>query len=310
MKLVAVIPCYNVANHIEKVIDDVLPFVTKIICVNDCSTDSTLSILQQCQEKMGEKMVLIEHKINLGVGGAMKTGFKKAIELDAAIVVKLDGDGQMDVNFIPKLTEPLVRQAADFTKGNRFNDLKALKQMPAIRRIGNIGMSFLIKAASGYWHIFDPANGFIAIKSSLLRQIDIDKLSNRYYFESSLLCEIGLAKASVADVAMPAIYGDEKSNLSIKRVLFEFPPKIFRSYWRRIILSYYLYDFSIASVYLLLGALLFFSGLVFGIIKWIYYSKINEAAPTGTVMVATLLIVLGFQLLISFLNYDIEKNRK
>jgi glycosyltransferase involved in cell wall biosynthesis len=304
MIIAVVIPCHNVSRHIKDVIDGLPSEVTWIIAVNDRSEDQTERVLVELQRE-NKKIILINHEINQGVGGAMISGYKKSLELNSDIIIKMDGDDQMDPTYIKALIKPLLEDKADFTKGNRFRDLTALRKMPLIRRFGNLGLSFMIKAASGYWNIFDPNNGFIAIKNETLKALDLDKLHKRYFFESSMLIRLYRVNAVVQDVPMKAKYGDEKSGLSITRTLFEFPFKLFVAFLKRIILKYFLYDFNIASIYLITGSPLFLFGLYYGITNFLKYSRSNIGAPTGTVVIPTLLIILGFQLLLSAVSYDI-----
>ena len=309
MKIAIVIPCYNVASHIEDVIRHVPADIEWIITVNDCSKDETEAILKKLQLE-NTKLLYLHHEKNKGVGGAMLTGYQRALELGADIIVKIDGDGQMDMSNIAALIQPLLLDKADFTKGNRFRDLKALRSMPLVRRIGNLGLGFLIKAASGYWNIFDPSNGFTAVKNETLANVDFTKIHNRYFFESSMLIELYHANAVVHDVPMKARYGDEISGLSITRTLFEFPYKLLIAFLRRIVLKYFLFEFNIASLYILFGFPLFILGTVYGVINFIKYASHNAAAPTGTVVIPTLLIILGFQLLLSAVSYDITNYPK
>ncbi len=304
MTITVVIPCYNVAAHIEEVINNLPSSVTWIIVVNDCSKDDTGKKLGELLEK-NRKLIVINHEVNQGVGGAMLTGFKKSIELNSDITIKMDGDNQMDSSYIPELIKPILENKADYAKGNRFRDLKALKQMPVIRRIGNLGLSFCIKAASGYWNIFDPNNGFIAINNNILRTLNIHKIHKRYFFESSMLIELYHADAVIQEIPMKAKYGNEVSHLSLTRTLLGFPPKLVKAFIRRIILKYFLFDFNIASVYILFGLPLFLAGMIYGIINFLKYTSSHVPAPTGTVVIPTLLIILGFQLLLSAANYDI-----
>ncbi len=309
MNISVVIPCYNVAQHIEEVIRKLPSEIAYIIAVNDCSKDDTENILLSLQ-KENKKLIYIKHEVNEGVGGAMLTGYKRSLELNADITVKIDGDGQMDVSYMEGLIKPLIEDKADFTKGNRFRDLNALRKMPIVRRFGNLGLSFLIKAASGYWNIYDPSNGFIAIKNETLKNINLKKIHKRYFFESSILIELYHANAVVQDISMKARYGDESSGLSITRTLFEFPPKLFIAFIKRIVLKYFLFEFNIASLYMLFGAPLFFAGAIYGIVNFVRYGSSHIPAPTGTVVIPTLLIILGFQLLLSAVNYDITNYPK
>lgn len=304
-----VIPCYKVEAHIEGVVSHLPALIDHIILVNDCSPDATQSVLEKIAAG-NPKVHVVTHSVNQGVGGAMISGYRKSLELGAAVTIKMDGDGQMDPGHIPKLIQPLLDGRADFTKGNRFRDFKALQAMPAVRRIGNLGLSFMTKAASGYWNIFDPTNGYTAINKELLSAIDFNNLSKRYYFETSLIAELYLRSAVIIDVPMKANYGGEVSGLSSAKSLFEFPPRLFVTFLRRILLKYFLYDFNIGSLYLLTGVPLFLYGLIFGLIKFKEYAEVGIGAPTGTVILPTLLIILGFQLLLAGLAFDINNYPK
>lgn len=308
-KIAVVIPCYKVENHIKEVINELPEFISLIIVINDCSPDNTGNIIEEILDS-NPRLTYIKHEKNQGVGGAMITGFKKAIDLGVDIVVKMDGDGQMDIKYLPQFIEPLIDDRADMTKGNRFRNVHTIKKMPFVRRIGNIGLSFLTKASSGYWNIFDPTNGYLAIKTSVLKNIDFDSLHKRYFFESSLLNEMYFTEAVVKDIPMDAKYADEVSNLSITKVLFEFPPKIIKAIFKRIFYKYFFNDFNIGSIYLLLGIPIFAFGSWYGLVNYIKYTKLNQVAPTGTVVIPTLLITLGFQLLLSFINFDVSNYPK
>jgi dolichol-phosphate mannosyltransferase len=236
----------------------------------------------------------------------MLTGYHKALEMGAQVLVKIDGDGQMDMEQLPQLLTPLVEGRADYAKGNRFRDFKSLQKMPLIRRIGNLGLGFLSKAATGYWNMFDPTNGFIAIRSAVLAQLPLDKIDRTYYFETSMLANLYLLGAVVKDVPMPARYRGETSSLLIGRILFEFPLKLIATLIRRLVLKNFIYDFSMASIYFLTGLPLLLFGLVFGIYKWIHYASIQIPAPTGTVILPTLSVLLGIQFLLSAIEIDLR----
>jgi glycosyltransferase involved in cell wall biosynthesis len=308
-RIAAVIPTYCVERDIQTVLEGLPTFIKHIIVVDDASPDSSADLVAASAKK-DRRIILICHRQNEGVGGAMITGFKKALELGAAIVVKIDGDGQMDPAYIPNLLTPLLHGKADYSKGNRFRDLQSLRNMPLIRRIGNMGLSFMTKAATGYWNLFDPANGYFAIRAEVLAQLPFDRIDKRYFFETSMLANLYLLGAYVLDVPIPARYGSEKSNLSIRRVLFEFPFKLISTLFRRLALKYYIYDFSMTSVYLLAGLPLLLFGLIFGSVKWIQYASRNIPAPTGTVMLPTLSVLLGIQILLSAIEIDLQSTPK
>ena len=304
-KIAVVIPYFNASKEIVRVISKLPDYLHSIIIVDD---QSPAPLPKEEIEKLinpKTKVSFLQNEVNLGVGGATKRGFKEALKIGSHLIIKIDADDQMDLKYLPDLLNPLLLNKCDVTKGNRFKDLKALRSMPIVRRIGNLGLSFLIKAATGYWHNFDPTNGFLALRAEVLKKLDFSKLSNRYYFETSLLAQLYFEKANINDIPMPAIYGDEKSNMKIWKMPFVFGARLTNTFVKRIIKEYFLYDFNIGSVYLLFGFPLFMFGLIFGIWEWIYYAKINTFAPTGTIMIITLSIILGFQLILQAIQYDI-----
>ncbi len=307
--IAVVIPSFRVEMEIEKVILSLPSYLQYIIVVDDASPDRTGNIVKRLMYD-DTRLVLIQHTSNQGVGGAMVSGFRKALDLGAQIVVKMDGDGQMDPSYIPALILPLILGKADYTKGNRFRDFQMLNQMPMIRRLGNIGLSFLAKVATGYWSCFDPTNGFLAIRAEVLAKLPLDRIDCTYFFETSMLSHLYLLDAYVCDVPIPARYQGEMSNMSIHRVLFNFPIKLLKTFLRRIILKYYLYDFSMISIYLLTGLPLLFFGLIFGVFKWIQYFERGIPAPTGTVVLPTISVIVGIQILLAAIENDFRSTPK
>lgn len=301
--IVVVIPMYRVELFIQEVIKSIPPWISHIILVNDASPDDTI---ERVSEIIDHRITLISHTVNQGVGGAVISGFRKALELGATVIVKMDGDGQMSAEYLEPLLEPILLGAADFTKGNRFETRENIEKMPIIRRWGNIGLSFITKAASGYWNIFDPTNGYFSVDVDTLKRIKLNKLHSRYFFESSLLCELNRCRSVVEDVAMPSKYGDNSSSLSISRTLLEFPFLLLKALLKRILQQYFILDFSLGSLYLIVGLFLCLFGGLWGLGWWIHSIITNIVTTTGTVMIAVLPIVLGFQLLIQFTAFDIQ----
>lgn len=304
-EIAAVIPAYRVEAEIRAVLRGLPAYIRHVIVVDDASPDRTAALVR-ASAKRDHRILLVQHDRNRGVGGAMATGFRRALDLGAQIIVKVDGDGQMDISCLEDLLTPLIHGRADYVKGNRFRDFTALRQMPAIRRIGNMGLGFLAKAATGYWNLFDPTNGFLAIRSEVLSQLPLEQIDPGYYFETSMLANLYLLGAVVLDIPMPARYQGEVSSLLIHRVLFEFPPKLLGTLVRRTLLKNFIYDFTMGSIYLLTGLPLLLFGLVFGIYKWIQYAGLGIAAPTGTVILPTLSVLLGIQLLLSAIEIDLR----
>ena len=301
----AVIPCYRVESEIQSVLQAIPVYIKHIVVVDDASPDSTADRVSAAAQR-DERILLVRHAANRGVGGAMITGYRKALELGAQVIVKIDGDGQMDMAHLTRLLEPLIDGRADYTKGNRFRDFHSLQRMPFVRRIGNMALAFLAKAATGYWHMFDPTNGFNAVRAEVLAQLPLEDIDRTYYFETSMLANLYLIGAVVKDIPMPARYQGEISNLLVHRILFQFPPRLMATFLRRLVLKNFIYDFSMASVYLLAGLPLLIFGLGFGMYKWIQYASAGIPAPTGTVMLPTLSVLLGIQLLLSAVEIDLR----
>jgi len=247
---------------------------------------------------------VLRHSRNAGVGAAMVTGYREALARGASIVVKIDGDGQMDPEQLPGLLAPLLRGEADYTKGNRFFDLAVVDRMPARRLFGNAILSFMNKASSGYWTVFDPTNGYTAIHAAALRRLPLDKLSPRYFFETDMLFRLNTIGAVVEDVPMEARYGDETSNLRIARVIGPFLAGHARNLGKRIVYNYFLRDFSVASLQLVAGVTLLMFGMIHGSYHWWQALQTGIANPVGTVIISALSLLAGLQLLLAFLAYD------
>lgn len=306
--LVVVIPAYRCARQITDVLRSIPPWITHIIVVDDASPDN---LAEEVAGVPDTRIHYLRHQQNQGVGGAMLTGFNHALTLGADVIIKMDGDGQMDARYLPALVAPIVAGQADFAKGNRFLHLNDLVgQMPKLRLIGNFGLTFLTKLASGYWHIFDPNNSFIAIHREALALLNTNNIHPRYFFESSLLIELNKIRAVAVDVPMPARYRDEISSLSITRSLFDFPFNLMKGLVKRIFRQYFLYDFTAVSLFLILSFGLMLFGGLWGGYHW-YLSIITDTpATTGTVMLAVLPVILGFQLLVQAVVLDIQNRPK
>ena len=307
-KICVIIPCYKVKKHLKKVVESCPAYIDKIFVIDDCCPEGSGAYILQVSND--QRIEVITHNTNLGVGGAMRTGYIAAMSQHYDIAVKIDGDGQMDSSKIEELTLPILDMEADYTKGNRFFEIEAVQQMPKIRIIGNLGLSFMTKFSTGLWHIFDPNNGFTAIRGSTLKKLNLDKFDNGYFFESDLLFRLSLINARVRDVSIPAIYGEEKSNLGIKRVLLEFPLKHGRNYMKRIVYTYYLRDFNLASVELPVGIALSGFGSILGIYSWIHGIVTERPTPTGTLILIAMSFLSGLQLVLAFLSHDTNNSNK
>ena len=307
MKIGIVIPYYNACVHIESVIQKALQYSDHIVLVNDKSPD----VLPESLLNLAQKVTIIELSENLGVGGATKKGFSYLETIASVeVVVKLDADDQMDTDYIPQLVDPILNGTHDFVKGNRFRDFKALKAMPWPRRFGNLFLSFLSKVATGYWNCFDFNNGFFAISNESLQLMDKNPIANNYFFETSLIAELYYQRAKIKEVAMPAIYRDEKSNMKVFKMPFLFSVNLFKKFISRIWKAYFVYDFNIGTLYIVFGHLLSLAGVVYGGVNWYEYASKDILTPFGTIMISALLIILGFQLILQAIQFDIINTPK
>ncbi len=302
-RIAVVIPCYHVERFIVDVLQAIGPEVWRVYCVDDASTDETAELVEQVS-CCDPRIQLIRRQQNGGVGAAVMDGYRAAIKDGAEVIVKVDGDGQTDPILIPRFCEPILNGTADYVKGNRFFFLEGVRSMPWIRLVGNAGLSFLTKMSTGYWDIFDPTNGYTAIHAEVAAALPLNKIHRRYFFESDLLFRLGVIRARVVDLPLEGVYADEKSNLSVWHCLVTFPGLHLRNYFKRIVYHHFLHNFSIASVNLMVGLLLCSFGLMFGMQHWIESARSGEVASAGTVMTAALPVILGFQLLLSFLSLD------
>ncbi len=302
-RIAVVIPCYRVTKHILDVITGIGPEVWRIYVVDDkCPDESWKYVETNCNDL---RVVILRHEVNQGVGSAVMTGYKVAIADGADVIVKIDGDGQMDPSLIHAFTTPILVGEADYSKGNRFFNLEKIRAMPKGRLFGNAVLSFITKISSGYWDLFDPSNGYTAIHADVARHLPFEKISSRYFFETDILFRLNTLRAVVVDIPMDAQYGSEVSNLKIPRIIGEFFIKNARNLLKRIFYNYYLRDMSIASIELPLGLLLFVSGCGFGVYHWVNSLQIGSNTSAGTVMLAALPILMGSQLILAFLGYDI-----
>jgi len=306
--ITAVVPCYRERSRILSVLAKFDNTVSHIIVVDDACPESTGKFVnEQCKDKRVEVIV---NTTNQGVGGATLRGYERALELETDVIVKIDGDGQMDPLMISTLVRPICNGLADYSKGNRFFRFRGVSGMPITRIIGNLILSLASKMSSGYWNIFDPTNGFTAIHSKVARILRRNSLARDYFFESDMLYQLNLSRAVVVDVPMEANYGSETSSLRISKILIPFAFNHFGNFIRRIIYTYFLHDFNFASLELILGMFCLAFGTIFGSINWYDSISSGVTAATGTIVLAALPFLLGCYLLINFLHFDVHNQPK
>ncbi len=304
MRIAVAIPCYKVTQHVLGVIQAIGPEVAIIYAVDDACPDGSGRFIEK--HNQDPRVRVLFNPENRGVGGAIVTAYKAAIADGVDIVVKIDGDGQMNPALLPKFVQPLLLGEADYTKGNRFFRPESVQSMPPVRLFGNAVLSFMTKLSCGYWNIMDPTNGYTAARTCVLAELPLDKLEQRYFFETDMLFRLNTLRAVVKDIPMDSIYADEESNLKIGKVLPEFLKKHAARLWRRYVYNYLVRDFNVGSLYSLFGTLLVLAGSAFGSVHWLNSAHSNHPATSGTVMLAALPIMIGIQCLIAFLHYDVS----
>jgi len=302
-RIAVVIPAYRAHTTIRRVVEGALGVADVVIVVDDACPQSCGALVAE----LDRRVRVIRHAVNRGVGGATKTGIAEALRLGARYIVKLDADDQMDVSFVPEMIAALERLPdVDLVKGNRFARAETLRTMPVLRLIGNAGLTLMIKFSSGYWTVVDPTNGFLALRADALSGLDVGRLADRHFFEIDLLCAFGLGRRVIAEMEMPAIYGAERSSLSIPSVLFSFPFKLFARMLRRILVNYLVVEINVGSLCALIGFPLLIVAVVFGGHEWAESIITRQPRPTGTIVLALLLFMIGFQLSLQALLYDVQ----
>jgi dolichol-phosphate mannosyltransferase len=302
--IAVVIPCYKVKEHIIEVLSTIPPEVDCIYVIDDaCPMGTGAYVEQQCTDA---RVKVLYHAVNQGVGGAVITGYKEALKDDVDIIVKIDGDGQMDNSLIPVFIRPIRISEADYTKGNRFYHPEDVKEMPLIRLMGNAVLSLCTKFSAGYWNIVDPTNGFTAIDARILHMLPLSKIDQRYFFESDMLFRLNIIGAVIMDIPVAARYGNEVSNLTIKNILRPFIAGHCRNTFKRLFYNYFLRNMSIATFELVFGVSFILFGAIYGASAWATSIKSQIPTTSGAVMIAALPIITGIQMLLAFIAADIE----
>jgi len=300
-RIAALVPAYNEARFVGDVVRTMPAYVDVIVVVDDCSPDETSAA---ALEPGDSRVLLVRHEKNQGLGGSLITAHLAAIDAGADISVVMAGDGQMDPAYLPQLLDPLVDAGYDFTKGNRFFSPDSMKGMPGHRVFGNIVLTFLTKAATGYWSLVDPQNGYTAMTKAVQTRIDWSAIARDYSFENDVIAQLGMFRARILDVDIPAIYRDEVSDIKLGRVVPDILRTLRRAFWRRFWYQHILRSFSPIAVFSLTGVALLLWSLIFG--AWVVWSSIGAGQPTtGTVMLAALPFQLGFMLLLAAWVLDV-----
>lgn len=302
LRVAVVVPAFREREHIAQVITTMPATVDHVLVVDDASPDDTSQVALAVGDPRTE---VLRHEKNKGVGGSIVTGHRRALELQADVCVVMAGDGQMDPEQLPRLLAPLANDGYAFAKANRFYSATSFAGMPKHRVVGNVLLTFLTKAASGYWNLVDPQNGYTAITREYLERLPLDRLAERYEFENDQLIWLNILDARAIDVPIPARYGTEVSSIRLHAVVPRLLLLLARGFWRRVWHKYVLWSFSPVALLLIAGSLLMLFGLAIGI--WAVIASLGPAeASTGTWLLAVAPMLVGIQLLVQSLVLDIQ----
>ena len=304
-----VIPCYNEATQIVGVLDTMPSYVDLIVVIDDCSADGTADIVEKYREDRQDRIVLIQHESNQGVGGAIATGYKfmRDEQVDATTVMA--GDGQMNPADLPALLDPVVDGRCDYSKGNRLIWDNAYDRIPKIRFFGNASLSFLTKIASGYWHVADSQTGYTVINLRALKVIDWDRMYKRYGQPNDLLVKLNVHSFKVIDVPVEPVYNvGEQSGIKVRKVLFSIGWLLFKSFFWRLKEKYILRDFHPLVLFYAMGFLMLFlsCGLAIRFVsKWWAMGSIPEI----TALALVFSLFSGMQSLFFAMWFDSEYDK-
>ena len=308
-KICVVVPAYNEEKLIGKVIETMPECVDKIVVVDDKSKDNTAKIVNDYKRSLGDKLLLIQHKKNQGVGGAIVTGYKWARDNKMDISIVMAGDGQMNPADLPHLLDPVVADEADYVKGNRLFTDYAWKHIPKYRYIGNSFLSLFTKIVSGYWHIADSQTGYTAISLKVLQTLDLDKIYKRFGMPNDMLVKLNVYNFRVKDIPVTPVYNiGERSGIKVRKVIFTISFLLLRRFFWRMREKYIIRDFHpLVFFYGLAIALLILSLPLFVRIlyMWITFGTI----PKVNALTLMFTLIAGFQSLFFAMWFDMEYNK-
>lgn len=303
-----IVPTYRASRTILSVVASALLQADIVIVVDDACPDASGDLVTAAYPS-NKNVVVLRHDKNRGVGAAFKSGAKRAMSMGADVLVKIDADGQMDASVIPEMLEILAANPEiALVKGNRFYETALLSKMPTKRLVGNSALTLLVRIASGYWRGNDPTNGFLAMRADRVRLVPTEDLAERYFFEISLLCALGIRRASITEIDIPARYEGETSSLSIRKVVTTFPRQLVRAFVKRLIWQYIVSDMNAGTLFMTFGLVLWILGTTLGLVWWIQSLQTGIARTPGTAALVFAPLFIGFQLMLSAITFDIQNS--
>ena len=304
-----VVPAYNEARLVGRVIETMPPFVDRIIVVDDRSKDRTSEVVRKYVSEAPERIYLIRHEVNQGVGGAISTGYKRAVEEGIDVVAIMAGDAQMDPADLESIIRPVASGEVGYTKGNRLFRGESWRTIPHYRYLGNATLSLMTKIASGYWHIADSQTGYTAISLEALQAIDVDGIYKRYGMPNDILIKLNVAGVKVRDVSIKPVYNvGEVSGIKLRKVIPRISLLLVRGFFWRMFWKYVIIDFHPLVFFYLLGGLLLPLGILLGSYLVFYRIFIGDVAMTSALLSAFLTIT-GLQMILFGMWFDMEYNK-
>jgi len=303
------IPAYNEERLITKTVETMPDYVDCVIVTNDGSTDSTLEVLNRLAED-NKKLVVLDNDQNRGVGYTVVRGLKEGRERRMDLVAVMAADAQCDPSYLEKMCDVLIDEKLDYVKANRYNNLDALRAMPAFRRIGNVVITIVNKFATGYYSIFDSQNGYGVFSLATLDRLPFELVGQRYDYENTLLLAMSVINARIKDHPVPAVYGDEVSSIKLLPTIYRALRVLFVGFWRRIYYKYVIFDFHPVALFLVGGLLLGTIGFAFGLVLAGLRIFAGDSPSSGTVMLAVLPFLTGLQLLLTALILDVNNEKR
>lgn len=304
-----VVPAYNEEKLIGRVIETMPDFVDRIIVVDDCSKDQTGQIVASYQERGGHLIELIRHERNKGVGGAIITGYKRAVEHQSDITVVMAGDAQMDPDDLPSLLDPVAEDKADYTKGNRLFTGDAWKIIPKRRYLGNSVLSLLTKIASGYWHVADSQSGYTAASLRVLQTLDLDAIYQGYGMPNDMLVRLNVYNFRVRDVTIRPVYNiGEQSGIRIGKVVFTMSLLLLRLFLWRLKERYIIRDFHPLVFFYAIAFLLFIIDIPLTIRVGVVLWQTGNIPPIN-LLTALFTTTMGVLFLLFAMWFDMDYNK-
>ncbi len=303
-----VVPAHNEQKLIQKVLQELPPWIDHVFVIDDCSQDATSEKVREIIAT-DSRIVLIRHEKNQGVGAAICTGYKASLKNGVDIAVVMAGDAQMDPANLETLIKPVALEGVDYAKGNRLFHGKAWEIIPRHRYIGNSILSLLTKIASGYWHVADTQCGYTAISKRALELVDLDNVYPRYGMPNDLLVKLNIAECSVRDIPVRPVYNiGEVSEIRISRVVITISRLLVSCFMSRLVEKYVIRDFHPLVFFYTLGLIAFPTGALTGLYFLVYRFVAGPVSPTS-VLFSVFLVMSGLQFLLFAMWFDMENNK-